>query len=278
MEVIGVLILIGFLLFIFSGQDRSLNKLKNDADLKKWKEESISGKTSLKLDAWKNLQNKNKLIKRAEAQNTLYKELVERGRQKKNVIRHGTIRIYGDEWVNYFTESSTSNGIHPEEASLRERKEKAEEIVHRGWQRDTKDISLEHAGLISLDGDNVVKPPASKEEKLAATEELKKIDYEWCLLNNRLLDEYYLNKVSSTSRNEFVLSFRPPDKDSSFPYSAGSWHAKSKLWGVKQFNKIQPLHGSGTSKNQALFKLAELIQARKHQIVELPFDPWDVDL
>ena len=278
MEVVGALILIGFLLFIYSGQDKSTTKLKNDADLKKWKEESISGKTELELDAWKNLQTQNKLNQRAQAQKKLYEKLVELGIQHKNAIRHGTFRKYNDEFIDYFTDSPKSIGIHPEEVSLRERKETAEELVNRVWQKDTRARALEHSGLISLDNRNGVKPPASKDARLAATEELKKIDHEWSLLNNRLLDEYYLNEVKDINPNDFIFTYHPPKDDARFPYSAGGWHATSKIWGVNQFKKIEPLHGYGTAKNQALFEAVKRIQIRKHQNVRLPFDPWNADL
>jgi hypothetical protein len=198
----------------------------------------------------------------------IFNDLLERGKELQHEIRHGTLRK-PDGYYNYFSDPAKLLGIHPEEAALLERKEKAEFI------------GLEKKPMYYLKA-NLVETPATEKDKQAALKELKKIDYEWCVLNNRLLDEYYFEDVKDVSRNDFVLTFHPPKDDMRFPNCAGQWLAKSKLWGIKLFDgHISPLYASAPSKNQSLFLALNKIQSRKEKqkdLVQVPFDPWDVDL
>jgi hypothetical protein len=198
----------------------------------------------------------------------VFNDLLERGKELQHEIRHGTLRK-PDNYYSYFSDKAKLLGIHPEEAALLERKEKAEFI------------GLGKKPMYYLKT-NLIETPATEKDKQAALEELKKIDYEWCVLNNRLLDEYFIKDVKGVSRNDFVLTFHPPKDDMRFPNCAGQWVAESKLWGLKLFDgHISPLTASATSKNQSLFLALNKIQSRKEKqkdLVKVPFNPWDVDL
>ena len=278
-------ILIVYIWYLFSRDSSPPDlkiTLKVDETLRKWKEESSAGKTSLSFKDWKNLQAKNASIERVEARKILFIELLERGREHQHVARRGVIRSNGP-YSDYFSDFAKSVGIHPEEAALLKRKEKAQAIFEYEVKSD-KSVRFKHSsGITFFNREGItITYTATAEERLAANEELKKIDYEWSQLNNRLLDEYFLNDVKDVSRNDFVCTFYPPNANAMFPYSAGQWHATSKLWGVKHSDeRLRPINGESTSKNQALFRALENIKTRKEKhndLVPVPINPWDTDL
>jgi hypothetical protein len=243
------------------------NQGLNTSDVSKWLEEKKNGTTTLKLNDWINSQTKKNWEITHQEQQKIFKELLVHGENLQHEIRHGTLRTSG--YYNYFGDAAKLLGIHPEEAILLERKEKAEFIG----------LGLKPKHFESL---NINAPTPTPKEKLEAIEELKKIDYEWCLLNNRLLDEYYFDFSKNVRRNDFDLTFHPPNSDARFPYCAGQWSATSKLWGIKLYDgHISSLGASATSKNQSLFLAVNALQTRKEKhkdLAPLPFDPWKADL
>jgi hypothetical protein len=286
MVVAGILLLIVFIWYVYS-KDSALPYSKNlprdDENLSKWREESNAGKTSLTLKDWKKLQDQNESVKREQALKNLFKELLDLGIDKQNMARRGVIRSTDSyKYSSYYGDFAKSFGIHPEEASLIKRKEKAEATMRSGLELRNSGLSRFGSGPTFFDRDENLNLPVSNNERLAAAEELKKIDNEWSLLNNRLLDQYYFNDVEDISRNDFVMTYHPPIDNSMFPYSAGQWHATSKLWGLKHFDgHIRPISGESTSKNQALLLALDNIQTRNEQhndLVPVPFNPWDADL
>lgn len=280
---VSFFILILYIWYLFSRDSSPPDlkiTLKVDEALKKWKEESSARKTALSFNDWKNLQVKNASIERVKAQKILFIELLERGIEHQHVARRGVIRSNGP-YSDYFSDFAKSVGIHPEEAALLKRKEKAQAILEFEFRRVK--VRFQHSsGPTFFDQKEIITSPATVEERLAANEELKIIDYEWSQLNNRLLDEYFLNAVKDVSRNDFVCTFHPPKANALFPYSAGQWHAISKLWGINLYDKtISPINGSSTSRNHALFQALANIKTRKEKhndLVPVPINPWDADL
>lgn len=282
MEVVLFLSLIFVFLFFSNSSKKSNTKTTLDPEFQKWISEHKSGQTNLTFREWKseNFKAAIETLNKKNAQN--FSELIVLGRELQHIKRQGTARQFSGSFHEKFTKSF---GIHPEEVSLIEREKVANKLLRSNFEISRlKKPTLSGAHLPKSEniGQESKAAPITQEERAAALIELSKIDYEWCVLNNRLLDDFYSENIKSVSRDDFSLTYHEPQQGSKFPYAAGQWTAKSKRFGFKIFDgSITRISATSTSKNQAIALAIENIASRKskfNDLISVPLDPMEVDL
>lgn len=252
-----IFIIIGLvlLLFFFSNSSKSNTKSSISPEHEQWWKEVQNGTTKLTLGNWR--AEKSQKINDAliENEQQIFNESVQRGQELQHVKRRGTARQFRDFYQTYTTYTK-SFGIHPEEVLLILREKSAKKLIQHS-----------------------IGSSVAQDERSAASTELLKIDYDWCVLNNRLLDEFYAETVKSIGPDDFSLKYYQSEINAKFPFCAGQWLATSKNFGLKIYDgSISPITGTGTSKNQAIAIALDDISSKKNILVSIPFDPMDASL